>query len=120
MQWKKSPPELISLFEELVPPDPVVEKRKMFGYPCCFVNGNMMMGLHQDNLILRMGEADRQEFLTHQGTSRFEPMKGHIMKEYVAVSDSMKNSPQILMNWVQRSLDYVRALPVKVKKSRKQ
>ena len=36
--WRKSPPELIAQFKELVavlPPD--AEPRKMFGYPCVFV-----------------------------------------------------------------------------------
>ncbi len=33
MAWKKSPPELIELLEEILPKDPRAERRKMFGYP---------------------------------------------------------------------------------------
>ncbi len=33
MTWRKFPEELIQKFGELVPRDPRVEQRKMFGYP---------------------------------------------------------------------------------------
>ena len=28
-----------------------IERRKMFGYPCCFVNGNMFTGLHEQRQL---------------------------------------------------------------------
>lgn len=118
MAWKKSSPELIALFEKIIPPDPLIEPRKMFGYPCCFVAGNMMMGLHQENLILRLPKEDREKFLEMAGTSQFEPMAGHVMKEYVAVSDELKADIKQLAQWVMRSFDYVKSLPPKVKRKR--
>ena len=44
MKWTKSPPELIELFQESIPEHPQVEPRQMFGYPCCFVKGNLFPG----------------------------------------------------------------------------
>jgi len=38
MAWRKSPEPLIQLFDEALPDDPLIERRKMFGYPCAFIN----------------------------------------------------------------------------------
>jgi hypothetical protein len=45
MVWQKSPAALIARFDELLPKDPRVARRKMFGYPAAFVNGRMFAGL---------------------------------------------------------------------------
>jgi hypothetical protein len=37
--WEKSSDKLVALFEELAPREPGVTVKKMFGWPCCFVNG---------------------------------------------------------------------------------
>src|SRR6266481_3930164 len=58
MQWRKSPQELIDLFQSVMPGPPAAQ-RKMFGYPAGFVNGNMFMGLFQDDMILRLPESRR-------------------------------------------------------------
>src|SRR5205823_5011727 len=58
MKMKPSPPKLIALFDDVVP-GPPAERRKMFGYPAAFVNGHLFMGLFEDVLMLRLGEADR-------------------------------------------------------------
>lgn len=60
MAWQKSSPELIARFDACLPDDPLVERRQMFGYPCAFVNGNMFVGLHEQNLIMRLDEAGRE------------------------------------------------------------
>ena len=56
MTWEKSSDELMSLFSELAPNGPRVEQKKMFGWPCCFVNGNLFAGLHKENMIFRLPE----------------------------------------------------------------
>ncbi len=76
MRWRKSPDVLIEKFSKIVPQDPRVERRKMFGYPAAFVGGNLFMGLHQEALILRLSDEDRASFLTIEGASVFEPMRG--------------------------------------------
>ena len=55
-KWRKSPQSLIDTFEAVMPGPPEVKRRKMFGYPSCFVNGNLMGGLHQSDMILRLSE----------------------------------------------------------------
>ena len=63
MKWTKSPPELVELFDEVVPSAPAVQRRQMFGYPAAFVNGNMFAGLHQSNVVLRLPEPQLEEFM---------------------------------------------------------
>lgn len=119
MKWKKSSPKLVETFERLVPKTEYVETRKMFGYPCAFIGGNMFMGLYQESLFLRLSEEDREEFLELKQASQFEPMPGRIMKEYVTVPPPMLEDSEQMKKWSSKSLNYVSSLPPKVKKSRK-
>jgi len=116
MAFKKSSPELIELFSKIAPRDPAVDHRKMFGWPCCFIKGNMFTGLHQDSMVLRLSDDDRARFLTIEGSAEFEPMPGHKMREYVVVPATMLGETGELEDWVNASLDYAKSLPVKSKK----
>lgn len=109
---------MISFFAELVPPAMDIEPRKMFGYPCLFVNGNLTLGLHADDLLLRLDEASRKEFLQQPGAHPFEPMPGRPMKEYVVAPPALLQDETALSSWVERSLAYGRSLPPKVKKAK--
>ncbi len=119
LKWKKSSPELVETFERLVPKNVAVENRKMFGYPCAFIGGNMFMGLFQESLFLRLSEEDRIEFLKLDQAIRFEPMPGRPMKEYVVVPPRILEDSEQISKWVRKSLSYVSSLPPKVKKKRK-
>ena len=118
MRWKKSSQKLTDLFESLIPKSSKIEYRKMFGYPCCFVNGNMFMGLHQENMFLRLSETDKQNFLKLGKTKQFEPMPGRVMKEYVTVSPSLLQNKSSLRKWINKSIAYTIQLPPKKKKKR--
>jgi TfoX/Sxy family transcriptional regulator of competence genes len=117
MSWRKSPDALVARFSEIVPSDPRVERRQMFGYPAAFVGGNMFMGLHQENLILRLPEQHRSEFHSIRGASVFEPMPGRPMREYVVVPEAMLSNSSALRVWTGRSLEYAASLPSKKAKS---
>lgn len=118
MEWKKSSAEMVEAFESLVPEAPVVERRKMFGYPCTFVGGNMFMGLHGNDLFLRLSENDRSVFLELDGARSLEPMPGRPMTEYVVVPPWLLEKREELAAWIDKSLAYVTSLPPKVKKKR--
>jgi TfoX/Sxy family transcriptional regulator of competence genes len=113
MKWRTSPETLIQRFAELVPPDPRIERRKMFGYPAAFIAGNLFMGVHQEAVTLRLSEKDRASFLEIDGASVFEPMPGRPMREYVVVPASMIERPASLGSWIRRSLDYAGSIPPK-------
>jgi len=117
MDWEKSPPELAALFDELAPSAPAVERRKMFGYPAAFVNGNMFAGLHGARLVLRLPEPALAEFLA-QGGGPFEPMPGRPMKGYAVAPAALLADKPALSRWLERSFEAAAALPPKRKKRR--
>src|SRR6267378_2365897 len=112
MQWRKSPQELMDLFAHVMPGPPAVQ-RKMFGYPAGFINGNMFMGLFQDDMILRLSENLREEFLNVDGAKIFEPMPGRPMREYIAVPPRVMTNKKELASWVSRALEYGASLKPK-------
>lgn len=112
MAWRKSPPALIAAFDGALPDDPHVERRKMFGYPAAFAHGHLFTGLHQENLMVRLGEAQRAA-LVKNGGRPFEPMPGRAMREYVVVPDTIVEDKRALAMWLKRGLAYVGTLPPK-------
>jgi len=118
MKFEKASAEMVSFFDAIAPAAGAgIEKREMFGYPCRFVNGNLFMGLHNNNMILRLPENDRADFVK-LGGKPFEPMPGRIMKEYVLVPKEMIRSRGLKV-WIGRSLRFASALPPKQKKAKK-
>jgi TfoX/Sxy family transcriptional regulator of competence genes len=112
----KSPTELITLFDSLAPHGEDVERRQMFGFPAIFVAGNMAIGLHQDDFILRLPEAARERFIKLTGGSVFQPQPGRFMREYVVASKALKQTPAALTKWVEEAVSYARSLKPKVGK----
>lgn len=112
MAWRKSPPALIAAFDAALPKDTHVERRKMFGYPAAFAHGHLFTGLHQESLMVRLGEAQR-EALMKSGGRPFEPMPGRPMREYVVVPKAIVADRRALTTWLKRGLAYVDSLPPK-------
>lgn len=113
MKWIKPSQQTLDTFEKIVPLNDKIEHRKMFGLPCVFIHGNMMMGVHNNNIVMRLPESDREEFLKIKGAMRFEPMPGRIMKEYVVIPAQLLNNASKLGKWIESSRIYVSALPLK-------
>ena len=76
------------------------------------------MGLHQDNMVLRLGEIDRLELLEIKGGHVFEPMAGRPMREYVVVPPSLLEDLNVLRQWAQKALNYGTSLKPKEKSTR--
>lgn len=112
MAWRKSPPALIAAFDAALPDDAHVERRKMFGYPAAFAHGHLFTGLHQETLMVRLGEAERAA-LGKLGGAPFEPMPGRAMREYVVVPTAIVADRRALAAWLKRGLAYVGSLPAK-------
>ena len=118
MAWKKSPPELVSTFERVVPTKGGAERRKMFGYPAAFVGGNMFAGLHEDNFVLRLDDAGLEE-AKRLGASDFEPMPGRAMKGWVVLPGKIVAEDAVARRWVERALRHVAKMPPKGKRPAK-
>ncbi len=44
--FSKSPPVLVARFDTVAADYPQIQRRMSFGYPCLYVGGNMVTGLH--------------------------------------------------------------------------
>ncbi len=91
---------------------PNLTKKKMFGGIGYLVNGNMVVGVNKDYLMLRlskeMGEAVRHE-------PYFEPfgMTGKTMAGWGLLTSEGWERDSILEKWVWQCLEYVLTLPPK-------
>lgn len=118
-KWRAAPPEMVARFNVIVRDMlPGVELRKMFGYPCVFVNGNMLAGLFDDFMMLRLSPTDRQAFLQLDGAREFSPMPGKTMREYVAVPADVLADDERLAYWLKRGRAYTECVPPKPKVGR--
>ncbi len=116
--WRKPEAEQVDLFHEAVAGIEGVEVRKMFGFPAAFIGGNMTAGLHQDSIMVRLPEKEREERLA-DGWSLFEPMPGRPMREYVALPPDVAADVESARGWIERAAAYVRNLPPKAPKKAK-
>ena len=114
--FRPAPEKIVSLFNKAVADLPKIESRKMFGYPCAFVNGQMFVGVFQDRLMLRLSDEDRSRFLKLPGARLFEPMPGRAMREYVELTPAILDSETELRRWLKRGLVYAQSLPPKTQK----
>ena len=116
MTWEKSPGELETLFASLVPAGPDFDRKKMFGYLCGFINGNLFAGLHKRDMLFRLPDEDQVVFLEIEGAVPFEPMPGRRMKGYVSLSHPLSQDPALLKKWMSQALAHVSTMPPKLKK----
>jgi TfoX/Sxy family transcriptional regulator of competence genes len=117
MKLRKSPEELVATFDDVMPGPPAT-KRKMFGFPAGFVNGNMFMGLFEDSMILRLPLELREELIQRHGAKPFAPMAGRVMKEYVTLPETLIRDREKLSAWVAKALVHGESLEPKAAKAK--
>jgi hypothetical protein len=118
--WQKSPGELVERFDAATAwlvAEPGVERRPMFGYPACFVGGNMITGLHQQRWVVRLAQPDLAA-LTAEGGTPFEPMPGRAMGGFLVLPEPL-TAPEAVRPWLERALAHGRSMPAKVRKAAK-
>src|ERR1700694_5051378 len=102
-------------FESLVPEDARVEVKPMFGNLGAFVNGNMFMGLFGTEVGVKLDDADQSQ-LSDAGGGPFGPTE-RPMGGYITLPAAISSAEA--KRWVDRSLEYVGALPPKKPKPAK-
>jgi TfoX/Sxy family transcriptional regulator of competence genes len=103
-------------FRSLMPDDPRVEVKPMFGNLGAFVNGNMFMGLFGSDVGVKLDESDREALLKEEGAGPFGPEE-RPMGGYVTLPADWRSQPEACGRWVMKSLTTVAALPPKKKKA---
>jgi TfoX/Sxy family transcriptional regulator of competence genes len=105
-------------FARLVPGEPAVTMRPMFGNLAAFVNGNMFAGLFGEELFVRLSDVDGAK-VRKQGGRDFEVMPGRAMRGYVVVTSTWHNKPEAANGWIKAALELTRQLPPKVPAGKK-
>ncbi len=103
-------------FTNLVPDALDIEVKPMFGNLGAFVHGNMFMGLFGADIGIKLADADRRELLEAPGTGPFGPQE-RPMAGYVTLPAGWPAGQA--RSWIDRSLEYVAALPPKQPKTAK-
>jgi TfoX/Sxy family transcriptional regulator of competence genes len=107
----------VELYERLLQTNPKIE-RKGADNPYTSLNGNMFTLLHSsDRLAIRLPESEREKFLKKYKTSLFEAY-GVVMKEYVAVPDSLLKKTKELAPYLELSYEYAKRLKPKPTKKK--
>ena len=103
------------LFSAIVPAEPAITLRPMFGNLAAFVNGNMFTGLFGEGLFVRLPDAEADAVMK-KGGKPFEPVAGHRMGGYVMVWSDWQKKPDGVKPLIGRALTLTRAMPAKSKK----
>lgn len=114
--WKKSPADLIARFDAALPEHPGLVRKPMFGYPAAFVHGNLICGLFQDSVVVRLGKEGAAAAMANEGADPFSPMQGRVMTGYALVPEADCHDRAALAPWLARALAYTLTLPKKTAK----
>ena len=103
-------------FHALVPDEPGVETKPMFGNLGAFVNGNMFMGLFGSDIGVKLDEPDRSKLAAEPGAGAFGPAERPMRGSVTLPADwsARKAKP-----WVAKALAAAAALPSKAKATKK-
>ncbi len=115
MKMPKPTEKAKEAFSALIPGEPAITLRPMFGNLAAFVNGNMFAGLFGEGMFVRLPDAEAEKVIK-QGGKWFEPMAGHRMGGYVMVAADWQKTPGTVKPLVNRALTLTREMPAKVKK----
>lgn len=89
----------------------IVEK-KMFGGLGFLLNGNMLVGVWKDSLIVRIGPDSYDAALQQEFVSEFD-ITGRPMKGWIMIALDGIDADSQLDHWIQSSLNFVTTLPLK-------
>src|SRR5712691_7560931 len=89
-----------------------VEEKKMFGGIGFLLNGNMLVGVWKDSLIVRLGDEQGETALLEPHIKAFD-ITGRAMKGWVLVAPEGLADDDSLQTWIQQAIKFVGKLPAK-------
>lgn len=114
MKMPKPSEQAKQRFSALVPDEPAITLKPMFGNLAAFVNGNMFSGLFGEGLFVRLPDGEAAAVIK-KGGRPFEPVAGHRMGGYVMVWADWQKAPDAVQPLIERALTLTRAMPAKAK-----
>jgi TfoX/Sxy family transcriptional regulator of competence genes len=91
-----------------------VEERRMFGGVGFLLNGNLLVGVWKESLVVRLGEDEGEEALKEPHVREFD-ITGRPMRNWVLVEPEGVEDDDQLGGWIQRAMKFVGSLPAKEK-----
>jgi hypothetical protein len=85
----------------------------MFGGIGFLLNGNLLVGVTKDWLLVRLGPEQGDEALKEAHVSEFKITGGGTMKGWVVVGLEGVEEDDQMNGWIQRALKFVGSLPAK-------
>jgi TfoX/Sxy family transcriptional regulator of competence genes len=92
-----------------------VSEKKMFGGLCFLVNGNMALGLENENLMIRVGQESYEKMLAQPNVRKMD-FTGKPLKGFLYVGAKGTASDKDLKKWVSIGIGFAMSLPPKSKK----
>jgi TfoX/Sxy family transcriptional regulator of competence genes len=89
-----------------------VEVKKMFGGIGFLLNGNLLVGVWKDSLIVRLGPDEGDEALLEPHVKEFD-ITGRAMKGGVLLAPEGGEDDDQLSSWIRRAVRFVGKLPAK-------
>jgi hypothetical protein len=86
--------------------------KQMFGGMAFLLNGNMCVGIHKDELIVRLDPAETEAALAKPHTRVFD-LTGRPMKGWILVAPKGIATDAQLAKWIAIAATYAGALPPK-------
>jgi TfoX/Sxy family transcriptional regulator of competence genes len=118
MSMPRPDEESKAFFASVIPVEPRITIKPMFGNIGSFINGNMFAGLFGQQIFVRLPETDRSRLMEEEGAAEFSPMPGRAMKEYVTFPAQWRNEPEKIKEWINLSLTWVGEMPIKEPKKK--
>ena len=89
-----------------------ITEKKMFGGVGFLLNGNMLVGVWKNSLIVRLGPNEGETALLEPHVKVFDitgrPMKGWLLVEPEGIDEDGQ-----LKDWIERAMKFVETLPAK-------
>ncbi|MHB8856197.1 MAG: TfoX/Sxy family protein [Bellilinea sp.] len=91
---------------------PALDEKKMFGGVGYLIHGNMAVGVHGNDLMVRVGPENHTEAMRRPHTRPFD-MTGRPMSGWLVVGAAGIQDPAVLAEWIQLGVTYAQSLPPK-------
>ena len=90
-----------------------VAEKKMFGGVAFLLNGNLLVGVRRDSLLVRLGPEGGEEALKEPHVSAFHITGRGAMKGWAVVGLEWVTGDDRVRDWLRRAVNFVETLPGK-------
>jgi len=89
-----------------------ISEKRMFGGVGFLLNGNMLVAVRKDSLLVRLGETQANDAMSEPFVSRFVSA-GRTIQGWILVAPEGVEEDDRIADWIRKALRFVRTLPAK-------